>query len=201
MKVTFIFFTLLFLPSLGLGLTAEEYLSLAPELMATQSNTWLAIYTMCTGSLIAFYFFGWDSNWAVRIVGGIFVLGFVNQSLVQNEKTYHTEWESYILFLHENDICASETGLKYLHSAFDEDFCSEEMDHDQRVEILTNGLKNHGIIGSGWMKVDLGNSNTNGFELLLTGPLLSTFVVCFSFLIWFLLPSRRFFIKRGWIRE
>ena len=43
---------LLIFPVLGFALTTEEYLGLMPELLATQSNTWLAIYTMCTGSLL-----------------------------------------------------------------------------------------------------------------------------------------------------
>ena len=192
---------LLIFPILGFALTTEEYLGLMPELLATQSNTWLAIYTMCTGSLIAFYFFGWDANWLVRIFGGLFILGFVDTSLIQNQKAYHTELESLVLYLQHNDICDESTATHKLYAAFDNlNLCSANLTAEQRIDIAITSMKEANVIGSG---VFYANSEPNwtGFDLLMTGNLGAPFVVWSSILIWFLVPSRAFFIRRGWIKE
>ena len=199
---TFTFCTLLFIcPVVAFALTTEEYLGFMPELMATQSNTWLAIYTMSTGSLIAFYFFGWDANWFVRIFGGLFILGFVNQSLIQNKKAYHTEMEAYVLFLQKNDICDESTPTYKLFSAFNrQNICSASFTAEQRIDMTITALKEANLIGSGVFYTNLERKGT-GFDLLMTGNIGAPFVVWSSILIWFLVPSRAFFIRRGWIKE
>ena len=199
---TFTFCTLLLTcPILAFALTTEEFLGLMPELMATQSNTWLAIYTMCTGSLIAFYFFGWDANWLVRIFGGLFILGFVNQALIENEKAIHTQLEASVLYFQQNDPCDESTATYKLYAAFDnQSFCAANPTTEQRIDTYITFLKEANVIGSGVL-LGISGPNWSGFDLLMTGSPGNPPVVWCSIPIWFLVPPRKFFLSRGWIKE
>ncbi len=82
---------------LAMSMTIEEYYALAPEMEAARAAISTTIYAICTGSIIAFYLFGWEAPWILRLPIGLvltFNLGFASVALYSvGQIENRTSWE------------------------------------------------------------------------------------------------------------
>ena len=120
---------------------------------------------------------------------------------IENEKAIHTQLEASVLYFQQNDPCDESTATYKLYAAFDnQSFCAANPTTEQRIDTYITLLKEANVIGSGVLYVN-SEPNWSGFDLLMTGSPGNPPVVWCSILIWFLVPSRKFFLSRGWIKE
>ena len=203
--------TFLLFPAGALALSAGDYFALAPEFEASLVSAYGLMYTICTGSILAFYFFGWNAGWPLRFLMGILVMSLLNNSANTIDRIYNTNYEAFLLLYADNDLCDPATGLYLIYR--DSVWCDETKDLQmpKGIEIKIEAseiFREAGVIGKGfstaisaersWFdRIDIFSSLT---RFLFGAPNL-ILPYLFALLIWFFCPSRSFFERKGWIRE
>ena len=145
--------TLLLSPVAAFALTAGDYYALAPEFEASLVGAYGLMYTICTGSILAFYFFGWNASWPLRFLIGILVMSLLNNSAVSINRIWNTNYEAFLLLYADNDLCDPETGLFLIYR--DSIWCDETRDLEmpKAIELKTmvsEVLREDGVIGKGF---------------------------------------------------
>ena len=198
------------------GFTTTEYFSLAPELVSAMNTSWVMIYTICTGSFVSFYFFGWSSNWIIRVCGGLLFLSFINGAIGALAIVYNTWFESLILYLASTNVCDPKEVAEILYATFDTgiwcnselaqiDFAGLEVGSSEYKNILRSVAQSfyeNGAAGYGLSFSVQGSAIPfSNIGIMLSGSLLNGLASIAAVLIWFICPPRSYFVKRGWIKE
>ena len=186
------------------GFTVEEYYSLAPELLSGMANVYLGFYTVSTGSLIAFYLFGWNSAYFIRFIAGLFFIWMLDASMYQYQKLLHTQYEAFYRYLMSNDLCSPEEPFKTLYEKAQNLRCSPELlalPQQQRQEMVLEIL--YPFVGLGFSEAKVSDSAYLGQNLLALNfnNFWNGAITSITILIWFLCPPRSYFVKKGWIKE
>ena len=205
--------SLIVLPMQGAAMTTMEYYALAPELINAINNSWALIYTVSTGSFIAFYLFGWSANWVVRIFGFVVFYVFLDQAIFGLVKGVNTAYEAKLLLIASTNICSLDEAVRYIYEyAPLSGYCSGEnaqfgylpASHEmypQIVKAFAETYADLGLIGVGHSMASPADfSIGNQIQFLFWRPA-NGLVVSLSILIWIILPSKQFFRKKGWINE
>ena len=196
---------------LAMSMTIEEYYALAPEMEAARAAISTTIYAICTGSVIAFYLFGWEAPWILRLPIGLVFLLFLNQHATALTASWNTSWEAFYLMWANNDVCSDPTlGPIYEFT----NFCAPQADGTvtaisemkpeeawQAKRSFIAALKEWNLFGQGFSRTAEVNLNPfSGLRILLISPT-TTIPIFISVGVWFLLPSRSFFVRRGWLND
>ena len=213
MKFAIYLLALFAIPGLSFGLTTAEFYSFAPELINSINGSWALIYTVCTGSFIAFYFFGWSANWMLRLCGFLLFFAFLDGSTWMLAYAFRTQSELFLMYLASTNVCSPDEVARHVFEfAQGTTYCTTpawgtlEVTDERYQEIIKSirgFMVGNGIIGGGFSGASL--ASPSGFLgqnlLFLFGSPLLGLGCASSVLIWLLCPSKRFFIRKGWIRE
>jgi len=202
--------TLLLSPVAAFALTASDYYALAPELETSLIGAYGLMYTICTGSILAFYFFGWNASWPLRFLMGFLVMSLLNNSAVLINRVVGTNYEAFILLYADNDLCDPATGLYLIYR--DSIWCDEPRDLEmpKGIELKTmvsEVLREDGAIGKGFSTATSAERGWRDRIDIFSGLLWVSdapniiLPYFFALFIWFFCPSRSFFERKGWIRE
>jgi hypothetical protein len=204
LKTLMLFILILFPSAIALSLTVEEYFALAPELLGALANITLMIYTVCAGSFVAFYIFGWNANWGIRVIGSLFFLAILDGVFSHGDRALHTLFEAQYRYFVENDLCSTEEPFKQIYEGFKSLACSPDfqgMSKQQRADLLFNIYKDFDLIGRGFTQANVtGGLGLSIFRFGGWSPLL-LFSVVVSLGIWLICPSKQFCIRKGWIND
>ena len=194
------------------ALTTAEYFALAPELVNTINNSWALIYTVSTGSFVAFYLFGWSANWMIRVFGLIVFLVFLDEAVSGLASGVNTAFETQLLLLASTNVCSPEEAVSYIYKyAPLSSYCNglagwEQLAvSDEAYHLLVKGiaetLADLGLIGQGHSMASQVNLTIgNHIQFLFWRP--ANGIVCLlSVLVWVIVPSKQFFIRKGWLSE
>jgi hypothetical protein len=213
MKMLFFALSLVVIPTQGSALTTAEYYALAPELVNTINNSWALIYTVSTGSFVAFYLFGWSANWVVRILGFVVFLVFLDEAIFGLVKGINTTFEAQLLLIASTNICSPEEAIRYVYEyAPLSVFCSTEQtewgqlavsdeQYSQGMEVLAESYADLGLIGVGHSMASPASFTIGNHILFLFARPANGLVCILSVLIWIIVPSKQFFRKKGWLDE
>ena len=200
-------------PSCVFALTAADYYALAPELIGAMNNSYLAIYTVATGSFVAFYLFGWSANWGIRILGFLFFLFFLETSVAGLAVSLKTMFEAQLLFISSTNVCSPNEAAMYIYKfASNPVLCNIEgvewsqlktSDEAYRriLERYAKAYADMELIGGGFSLASQGGGffGKNLFFVLFHP---SQGLVCLlSLSIWLVCPSKQFCARRGWINK
>ena len=197
----------------GAAMSTAEYYALAPELVNAINNSWALIYTVSTGSFIAFYLFGWSANWVVRILGFVVFYVFLDETIFGLIKGINTAFEAQLLLIASTNICSPEEAVRYIYEyAPLSAYCSGEraelgylpVSHEmypQVVKAFAESYADLGLIGAGHSMASPPDFSIGNQIQFLFGRPANGLVVSLSLLIWLIVPSKQFFIKKGWLNE
>mgnify|MGYP001161361619 CR=1 FL=1 len=212
MKLLFFALSLVVIPMQGSALTTAEYYALAPELVNTINNSWALIYTVSTGSFVAFYLFGWSAHWMIRIIGLVVFLVFLDEAVSGLASGVNTAFEAQLLLLTSTNVCSPEEAVSYIYKyAPLSSYCAGIADWEQLavsdpayhlvVKGIAEAYADLGLIGEGHSMASQVNFTIgNHIQFLFWRP--ANGIVCLlSVLVWVIVPSKQFFISRGWLSE
>ena len=193
---------------LAVGMTTSDYYSLAPEIFGGIISGKIALYTICAGSFVAFYFFGWQAHWLLRALAGLCILGFLEDTALGVESATHTMFEAQIIHAASIDSCSEDEPMSAIYIAMEDWRCSEEGKRLSPYQLAVSGAEFYKSLD--WVGRGMSNQvRAVGFEAIPGAVLvrlarynpLSLLPISLSVLIWFLCPSKRYCRRRGWISD
>ena len=197
-----------FLTPSAWGLSTEDFVALVPEMVDATNNAFLTLYTVISASFVAFFVFGWSAGIILRIAAGLIIVALLQSATWNLHRTIKSHNDMRFLWLQEEGCKESYVSehLKELRSITnrDDDLC-EMQKRVSKGEILRdyqNAFQSFGLTDSyvfprpGGLRFSLNPFSPMGF--MMSRPWMGL-VTIIAMAIWFLFPSKAFFIRRGWI--